>query len=52
MHDPRLPEHENLYIQSDHEALQGKMVDSLLRTDSMWWDEDLVRDILLSGMLI
>lgn len=46
--DPWLPCDEDPYVRTDHEALKGNMVSSLMAMDQEAWDTDLVKDIFES----
>lgn len=43
--DPWLLSMENSYVQTNHEALTDRTVDSLMCTESTQWDVDLINDI-------
>lgn len=44
LNDPWLPGHDT-YVQTVHDALRGKTVDSLMNLDQSGWDIDLLHDI-------
>lgn len=47
LNDLWLPSIENPYVQTSHNALIGKTVDSLMSMNTAKWDEDLVNDIFI-----
>ncbi|XP_074355993.1 uncharacterized protein LOC141695663 [Apium graveolens] len=50
--DPWLNCVEDIYVQTVHEALEGKTVSNLMCINEKKWDVDLIKDIFLTGMRI
>lgn len=49
MNDPWLLNNDNPYVQTTHEALDGKSIPALMITGQNEWDIDLINDISNEG---